>query len=110
MIVAPPNAKVTIYTDSQNALNTWSQLESRNYNSHIRQIFKQSSNYIIWNHISEIISTLNLVINIIYVKAHSGNVWNDFIDKKCSEVHYNNESSIITLSTEAIDNIAYTLR
>ncbi|CAB5157493.1 unnamed protein product [Rhizophagus irregularis] len=40
---------------------------------------------------------------------HSGDPWNKFIDSKCSEVHNNNNSSIITLLTDNMKNIHYTL-
>jgi hypothetical protein len=64
---------------------------------------------IVWNQISEIIFTFNLHLQIIYIKAHFGNPWNDFIDAKCSEVHNNNDISIITLLTNNMENIHYAL-
>ncbi|CAB4442142.1 unnamed protein product [Rhizophagus irregularis] len=88
LIVAPINANVTIYTDSQSAIDTWSQFRSMNFDPHLRSIFKIRSNHI----------------------AHSGDPWNEFIDTKCSEVHVNNENSIITLLTNNMDNIHYTLK
>ncbi|CAG8669182.1 11380_t:CDS:2 [Rhizophagus irregularis] len=41
--------------------------------------------------------------------SHSGDPWNEFIDSKCSEVHNNNNSSIITLLTDNMKNIHYIL-
>ncbi|PKY57155.1 hypothetical protein RhiirA4_478020 [Rhizophagus irregularis] len=79
-----------------------------NFDPHLRSIFKIRSNYIVWNQINEIISNLKLNVQLIYVKAHSGDPWNEFIDIKCSEVHVNNENSIITLLTNNMDNIHYT--
>ncbi|CAB4439247.1 unnamed protein product [Rhizophagus irregularis] len=91
IIVAPSHADVTIYTDSQSAIDTWLKFRSMNFDPHLRSIFKLRSNHIVWNQINEIVTSLNLKLQLIYVKAHSGDPWNEFIDIKCSEVHNNNE-------------------
>ncbi|PKY32289.1 hypothetical protein RhiirB3_450371 [Rhizophagus irregularis] len=109
IIVSPINADVMIYTDSQSAIDTWLQFRSTNFDPHLRSIFKLRSNHIVWNQINEIVTSLNLKLQLIYVKAHSGDPWNEFIDSKCSEVHNNNNSSIITLLTDNMKNIHYIL-
>ncbi|CAB5215755.1 unnamed protein product [Rhizophagus irregularis] len=109
IIVAPIHANVMIYTDSQSAIDTWLKFRSMNFNPHLRSIFKLRSNHIVQNQINEIVTSLNLKLQLIYVKAHSGDPWNEFIDSKCSEVYNNNNSSIITLLTDNMKNIHYTL-
>ncbi|CAB5186612.1 unnamed protein product [Rhizophagus irregularis] len=74
IIVAPIHADITIYTDSQSAIDTWLKFRSTNFDPHLRSIFKLRSNHIVWNQINEIVTSLNLKLQLIYVKAHSGDL------------------------------------
>ncbi|EXX55576.1 hypothetical protein RirG_224160 [Rhizophagus irregularis DAOM 197198w] len=100
---------VSLFIYINNAIDTWLKFRATNFDPHLQSIFKLRSNHIVWNQINEIVTSLNLKLQLIYVKAHSSDPWNEFIDSKCSEVHNNNNSSIITLLTDNMKNIHYTL-
>jgi hypothetical protein len=65
---------------------------------------------IVWNQIAEVITSSQLNLQLYYVKAHSGDVWNDFIDAEIAKIHHNNDASIITLLTNHMDNIKFSLK
>jgi len=68
-----------------------------------RQYFRQERNGIIWNILSEIIIKNKLSVELKKVKAHSDNVYNNYIDNLCKETHRN--ESIITFKNTDLYNI-----
>ncbi|PKK77894.1 hypothetical protein RhiirC2_770833 [Rhizophagus irregularis] len=65
---------------------------------------------------SLILQTIHHIYEVLYSQttkqfdSHSGDPWNEFIDKKVAEVHNNSDSSIITFLTNNMDNINYVLK
>src|SRR2546429_340693 len=100
LISVPPNASINIFTDSESYIKKFQELQSLGFQLSTRQILKINNNLHIWNIICEIIFSNHLTVNLHYVKAHSGNQWNDYIDKECKELHNNSNSSVLTCSTD----------
>ena len=76
--VCPSHGNITIYTDSQNCINTY------NYFCHssafsMRRSLK-TNNYLIWHSIKLLITSLNLTVKLIKIKAHSGIPLHDHAD------------------------------
>ncbi|PKY48379.1 hypothetical protein RhiirA4_445314 [Rhizophagus irregularis] len=77
LITCPPNSSVTIYTDSQCAIDTFYSLS--NHKMTPRRLQKVN-NILIWQAIRFIITTLNLTVKLLKVKAHANNLYNDMAD------------------------------
>ncbi|RGB30419.1 hypothetical protein C1646_765370 [Rhizophagus diaphanus] len=68
LITCPPNSNVTIYTDSNNCIDTYNKMQFAKLTTHR---FQKLNNCILWNAMKQIIDTLELKISFIKVKAHS---------------------------------------
>lgn len=77
LIICPSNSHVTIYTDSQCAIDTFNSLH--HYKMTPRR-FQKINNNLLWQTILYIIKRLNLTIKLIKVQAHSGDKYNDMAD------------------------------
>ncbi|CAG8688016.1 17214_t:CDS:2, partial [Rhizophagus irregularis] len=77
LIICPPNSHVTIFTDSQCAIDTYYSLQ--HYKMTPRRLQKLN-NVLLWQAIKWIIQSLNLTIKLNKVQAHSGNTYNDIAD------------------------------
>ena len=76
LLVAPPHARLKIYTDSQAAISTF--LKISKYGGVTPRKFEKIANYQAWKTIKYIISKLHLKVELIKVKGHS----DDFLNNK----------------------------
>ncbi|EXX70865.1 hypothetical protein RirG_083660 [Rhizophagus irregularis DAOM 197198w] len=74
LIVCPPNSNITIYTDSNNCINTFNNLRSPKLTA---RHFQKINNCTLWNMLKHIILTLKLNVILLKVKAHSEDALND---------------------------------
>ncbi len=103
LLTVPPNSEIIIQTDSKNTIDHFNKIEKTNFSLTPRQYFRQERNGIIWNILSEIIIKNKLNVELKKVKAHSDNVYNNYIDNLCKETHRN--ESIITFKNTDLYNI-----
>src|SRR5207249_6924195 len=52
----------------------------------------------------------NLQVTLHHVKTHSSDLNNDYIDQQCNNVHTDSNSSVLTISTDNLMNLSYSLR
>ena len=76
LLVCQRNSTVTIYSDSLSAIKTFENFSSKSPRRKLKQ-----NNFLIWHTINFIISHNNLKVSLIKVKAHSGIVLNELVDK-----------------------------
>jgi ribonuclease HI len=86
LITLPSNSTATIYTDSLAVINHYNNITDL-------PVWKHDCNKLDWIILSEIISSLNLTIKFIKVKAHSDDIWNNAVDRLAQNAHIqiNNE-------------------
>ncbi|PKB96848.1 hypothetical protein RhiirA5_434130 [Rhizophagus irregularis] len=75
LLVLPPYATSSIYTDSQNCIDTFNQRIGSPVISPRRRL--KQNNFLIWDLIIWLISHYHLTIQLLKVKAHSNNKCND---------------------------------
>ncbi|PKY59867.1 ribonuclease H-like protein [Rhizophagus irregularis] len=78
LVVCPEFGKITVYTDSQAAIDSYH--KSKNLHTISPRRFNKINNNILWSSIHFIIKTLSLQVKLSKVKAHSGNQFNDIAD------------------------------
>ncbi|PKK63163.1 hypothetical protein RhiirC2_789305 [Rhizophagus irregularis] len=99
LIVCPPSSTITIHTDSNNCINTYNKLSSPKLTA---RRFQNINNCTLWNTLKYIISTLQLSVSFIKVKAHSGDILNDTADILAKEGSRSTE--YITFNIQHIKN------
>src|SRR5947207_2390440 len=105
--IITPESTIDIYTDSESSIKHFNNLKITNFHLSARNILKQQHNLHIWNNICEIITSLNLQVNLHYVKVHSGNIWNDYIDEKVKLAHNDDSTSVIILTAANLNNLKF---
>ena len=103
IITVPNNSEIIIYTDSENTIKHFKKIEQTKFKLNPRQFFKQERNGIAWNILCEIILTKKINIELIKVKAHSNNVYNDYVDNLCKQAH--TKDQFITIKNTQLENI-----
>ncbi|PKY45935.1 hypothetical protein RhiirA4_460671 [Rhizophagus irregularis] len=78
LVVCPEFGIITIFTDSQAAIDSFH--KSKNLHTISPRRFNKINNNILWSSIHFIIQTLSLKVKLSKVKAHSGNQFNDIAD------------------------------
>jgi len=78
VICLPPDRNIRIFTDSLNFIHRYKSLMTPNLN--IRQFIKCPNAYA-WLLLRHLVTTKNLQLTILKVKAHSGDTWNDRADQ-----------------------------
>ena len=69
LIVTPDSLNIDIYTDSESSIKHFNSLKDMNFQLSARNTLKQQHNLHIWNNICEVINSLNLYVNLHYVKS-----------------------------------------
>ncbi|CAJ0844758.1 2015_t:CDS:2 [Entrophospora sp. SA101] len=80
LLVSPNNCHVTIFSDSENTIQAFCKIMSKNEHITFRKLIKEK-NYLMWFLIKDIIEQLNLKVYLKKVKAHSNNLRNEEADK-----------------------------
>ncbi|RIA82035.1 hypothetical protein C1645_835979 [Glomus cerebriforme] len=98
------NSLVEIYTDSQSLIDMFNTMKEKYFTLTIREKFKINSQILSWSIILEIINIKNLSIRFSKVKAHSGDKFNEKVDKLISTAH-GDLNLMIQLKIENMDNL-----
>ncbi|GBC15254.2 ribonuclease H-like domain-containing protein [Rhizophagus irregularis DAOM 181602=DAOM 197198] len=94
LTISPRDSEVTIYTDSQTAIDGLRGCSSFIYsNSHL---YYKTTNFELWAIIERTILSKNLTVFPVKVKAHSGNYLNDFADSLANTAHTASSSILIS--------------
>ncbi|GBB86208.1 hypothetical protein RclHR1_12650001 [Rhizophagus clarus] len=91
--VTPADSTVTIYTDSQAAIDGLRLCASSSYSN--SRLFYKTTNFKLWASIERLIHTTRLVISPIKVKGHDGNYWNEFADSLANSAHHSDTASLL---------------
>ncbi|GET55689.1 RNA-directed DNA polymerase from mobile element jockey-like [Rhizophagus irregularis DAOM 181602=DAOM 197198] len=94
LTVTPPSSTVTIYTDSQSAIDGLRLCDSSSYSN--SRLYYKTTNFELWAIIEHLISSKSLSVMAVKVKGHSGNFYNDYADSLANSAH--TSSSAILLS------------
>src|SRR5213078_3440119 len=110
LIVILASSNIDIFTDSESSIKHFNNLKAMNFQLSARNTLKQQHNLHIWNNICEVIISLNLHVDLHYVKAHSGNIWNEYIDEHVKLAHNDDSTSVITLTAKNLNTLKFVPR
>ncbi|GET63141.1 ribonuclease H-like domain-containing protein [Rhizophagus irregularis DAOM 181602=DAOM 197198] len=92
--ISSRDSEVTIYTDSQTAIDGLRSCFSFVYSN--SRLYYKTTNFELWAIIERTILSKNLTILPVKVKAHSGNYLNDFADSLANTAHTASSSILIS--------------
>ncbi|EXX58326.1 ribonuclease H-like domain-containing protein [Rhizophagus irregularis DAOM 181602=DAOM 197198] len=85
LTVTPPSSTVTIYTDSQSAIDGLRLCATFSYSN--SRLYYKTTNFELWTNIEHLISSKSLSVTAVKVKGHSGNFYNDYTDSLANSAH-----------------------
>ncbi|GBC47762.2 RNA-directed DNA polymerase from mobile element jockey-like isoform X1 [Rhizophagus irregularis DAOM 181602=DAOM 197198] len=85
LTVTPPSSTVTIYTDSQSAIDGLRLCATFSYSN--SRLYYKTTNFELWAIIERLISSKSLSVTAVKVKGHSGNFYNDYADSLANSAH-----------------------
>ncbi|GET50298.1 RNA-directed DNA polymerase from mobile element jockey-like [Rhizophagus irregularis DAOM 181602=DAOM 197198] len=94
LTISPRDSEVTIYTDSQTAIDGLRSCSSFVYSN--SRLYYKTTNFELWAIIERTILSKNLTVFPVKVKAHSGNYLNDFADSLANTAHTASSSILIS--------------
>ncbi|GBC44434.2 ribonuclease H-like domain-containing protein [Rhizophagus irregularis DAOM 181602=DAOM 197198] len=94
LTISPRDSEVTIYTDSQTAIDGLRSCSSYVYSN--SRLYYKTTNFELWAIIERTILSKNLTVLPVKVKAHSGNYLNDFADSLANTAHTASSSILIS--------------
>ncbi|GET67343.1 RNA-directed DNA polymerase from mobile element jockey-like isoform X1 [Rhizophagus irregularis DAOM 181602=DAOM 197198] len=94
LTVTPPFSTVTIYTDSQSAIDGLRLCATFSYSN--SRLYYKTTNFELWAIIERLIFSKSLSVTAVKVKGHSGNFYNDYADSLANSAH--TSSSAVLLS------------
>jgi ribonuclease HI len=99
LLVAPASCAVSIFTDSQAAIDIFGHVTSTNLTS--RLLLKHHQSFI-WNMIRDVVTTNHLDVSLVKVKAHSKHYFNDQVDALARSVHDDSNSVLLTFNSSSV--------
>lgn len=94
LTVSPSDSSITIYTDSQTAINGPHGCSSFLFSNSC--FYYKTTNFELWTVIERTIHSKRLAIFLIKVKAHSSNYLNDFADSLANTAHSSSSAILIS--------------
>ncbi|GBB85351.1 hypothetical protein RclHR1_11900001, partial [Rhizophagus clarus] len=91
--VTPADSTVTIYTDSQAAIDGLQLCASSSYSN--SRLFYKTTNFELWASIERLVHTKSLAVFPVKVKGHDGNYWNEFADSLANSAHYSDMAPLL---------------
>ncbi|GBB89696.1 hypothetical protein RclHR1_01650003 [Rhizophagus clarus] len=91
--VTPVNSTVTIYTNSQAAIDGLRLCASSSYSN--SRLFYKTTNFELWASIERLIYTKSLAVSPVKVKGHDGNYWNEFADSLANSAHHSDMAPLL---------------
>ncbi|GBC01508.1 hypothetical protein RclHR1_04200026 [Rhizophagus clarus] len=94
--VFPDESTISIYTDSQAAIDGLRLCASSSYtNSHL---YYKTTNFELWASIERSIHAKRLTIFLVKVKGHDGNYWNEFADSLANFAHHSDNAILLPVA------------
>jgi ribonuclease HI/endonuclease/exonuclease/phosphatase family metal-dependent hydrolase len=84
LLTVPKEQEVTIYTDSQNCIDTYQRLSPANPKMTYKRWIK-TNNWTVWSIIIKLIKERNILLKLVKVKAHANDPWNNKADLLAKE-------------------------
>ncbi|GBB96012.1 hypothetical protein RclHR1_02660033 [Rhizophagus clarus] len=103
--VTPEDSVVSIYTDSQAAIDGLRSCASSTYTN--SRFYYKTTNFELWASIECCIHEKRLVVLPVKVKGHDGNYWNDFADSLANTAHQSDDAFSLP---EAIFTSSHSIR
>ncbi|GBB88007.1 hypothetical protein RclHR1_14510004 [Rhizophagus clarus] len=94
--VTPADSTVTIYTDSQAAIDGLKLCASSSYSN--SRLFYKTTNFELWASIERLIHTKSLAVFPVKVKGHDGNYWNEFADSLANSAHHSDMAPLLPVN------------
>ncbi|GBC05515.1 hypothetical protein RclHR1_06260021 [Rhizophagus clarus] len=91
--VSPDDSTITIYTDSQAAIDGLSLCASFSYSN--SRLYYKTTNFELWASIERSIRTKRLTVLPVKVKGHDGNYWNEFADSLANSAHHSDTAPLL---------------
>ncbi|GBB95607.1 hypothetical protein RclHR1_25740002 [Rhizophagus clarus] len=87
------DSTVTIYTDSQAAIDSLTLCASSSYTN--SRLFYKTTNFELWASIEHLVHTKSLAVSPVKVKGHDGNYWNEFADSLANSAHHSDMAPLL---------------
>ncbi|GES89234.1 ribonuclease H-like domain-containing protein [Rhizophagus clarus] len=97
--ITPHDSVVSIYTDSQVAIDGLRSCVSSTY-TNSRSYYK-TTNFELWASIECSIRQRRLTVLSVKVKGHDGNYWNEFADSLANSAHHSDDAVLLPIATLA---------
>ncbi|GBB87397.1 hypothetical protein RclHR1_13860009 [Rhizophagus clarus] len=91
--VTPADSTVTIYTDSQAAIDGLRLCASSSYSN--SRLFYKTTNFELWASIERLVHSKSLAVFPVKVKGHDGNYWNEFADSLANSAHHSDTAPLL---------------
>ncbi|GES92601.1 ribonuclease H-like domain-containing protein [Rhizophagus clarus] len=91
--ITPADSTVTIYTDSQAAIDGLRLCASSSYSN--SRLFYKTTNFELWASIERLAHTKSLAVFPVKVKGHDGNYWNEFADSLANSAHHSDTAPLL---------------
>ncbi|GBC10538.1 hypothetical protein RclHR1_00970039 [Rhizophagus clarus] len=95
--VSLDDSTITIYTDSQAAIDGLSLCASFSYSN--SRLYYKTTNFELWASIKRSIHTKRLTVLPVKVKGHDGNYWNKFADSLANFAHHLDTAPLLPAAT-----------
>ncbi|GBB94894.1 hypothetical protein RclHR1_24350002 [Rhizophagus clarus] len=92
--VSPEDSTVTVYTDSQAAIDGLNLCVSSTYTN--SRLYYKTTNFELWASIESSIRSKRLTVLPVKVKGHDGNYWNEFADSLANSAHHSDMAPLLT--------------
>ncbi|GBB92972.1 hypothetical protein RclHR1_20930005 [Rhizophagus clarus] len=93
---SPDDSTITIYTDSQAAIDGLSLCVSSSYSN--SRLYYKTTNFELWASIECSIHTKRLTVFPVKVKGHDGNYWNEFADSLANSAHHSDTARLLLVA------------
>ncbi|GBC02428.1 hypothetical protein RclHR1_04610014 [Rhizophagus clarus] len=95
--VSPDDSTITIYTDSQAAIDGLSLCASSSYSN--SRLYYKTTNFELWASIEHSIRSKHLTVFPVKVKGHDDNYWNEFADSLANSAHHSDSAPLLPAAT-----------
>src|ERR1044071_6468121 len=103
VLVSPPNCAVIINTDSNSIISHFNEI-STNFHVSPRYIMKETDN-LLWTILREVLQINNITLTFQKVRAHSGDLYNEKVDKLSKAAHNNQDINILMVNASQFDTM-----
>ncbi|GBB99316.1 hypothetical protein RclHR1_34870001, partial [Rhizophagus clarus] len=95
--VSLDDSTITIYTDSQAAIDGLNLCASSSYTN--SRLYYKTTNFELWASIESSIQSKCLTVFPVKVKGHDGNYWNEFADSLANSTHHSDMAPLLPAAT-----------